>query len=111
VHDLNPLRWKFLRMLQCGFEFPKIIPINFQFSTNPKRSIMKNPGYYVIVIIALFFLIPINTSAQDPTIPLPGVLDDRDFLIDDSKPTIVIVHGAWGGSWAFREVEMLHQNW
>ena len=24
-----------------------------------------------------------------------------------SKPTIVIVHGAWGGSWAFRQVEAL----
>ncbi len=24
-----------------------------------------------------------------------------------SKPTIVIVHGAWGGSWAFRKVEAL----
>jgi pimeloyl-ACP methyl ester carboxylesterase len=29
--------------------------------------------------------------------------------IDDAyaKPTMVIVHGAWGGSWAFREVEHL----
>lgn len=24
-----------------------------------------------------------------------------------AKPTIVIVHGAWGGSWAFRQVEVL----
>ena len=24
-----------------------------------------------------------------------------------TKPTIVIVHGAWGGSWAFRRVEVL----
>lgn len=24
-----------------------------------------------------------------------------------TKPTIVIVHGAWGGSWAFRHVEAL----
>src|SRR4030095_9101376 len=24
-----------------------------------------------------------------------------------SKPTIVIVHGAWGGSWAFRKVDAL----
>ena len=24
-----------------------------------------------------------------------------------TKPTIVIVHGAWGGSWAFRKVESL----
>lgn len=37
----------------------------------------------------------------------PELIDDReDYLIDDSKPTFVIVHGAWGGSWAFREVEM-----
>lgn len=26
---------------------------------------------------------------------------------EPSKPTIVIVHGAWGGSWAFRKVEAL----
>jgi pimeloyl-ACP methyl ester carboxylesterase len=26
---------------------------------------------------------------------------------DSSKPTIVIVHGAWGGSWAYRKVETL----
>jgi pimeloyl-ACP methyl ester carboxylesterase len=24
-----------------------------------------------------------------------------------AKPTIVIVHGAWGGSWAFRRVDVL----
>ena len=24
-----------------------------------------------------------------------------------TRPTIVIVHGAWGGSWAFRRVEVL----
>lgn len=28
-------------------------------------------------------------------------------LQNDAKPTFVIVHGAWGGSWAFKEVEML----
>jgi pimeloyl-ACP methyl ester carboxylesterase len=27
--------------------------------------------------------------------------------VANSKPTIVIVHGAWGGSWAFRKVEAL----
>lgn len=26
---------------------------------------------------------------------------------DDAQPTFVIVHGAWGGSWAFREVDSL----
>jgi len=24
-----------------------------------------------------------------------------------SKPTIVIVHGAWGGAWAFKKVEAM----
>jgi pimeloyl-ACP methyl ester carboxylesterase len=28
-------------------------------------------------------------------------------VIASAKPTIVIVHGAWGGSWAFRKVEAL----
>jgi pimeloyl-ACP methyl ester carboxylesterase len=45
-----------------------------------------------------------NVTAQ---IPPPEEIDQPvDLLIDDSKPTFVIVHGAWGGSWAFREVEI-----
>src|SRR6185369_12208594 len=35
-----------------------------------------------------------------------GALDAR-VSSGQTKPTIVIVHGAWGGAWAFKNVEML----
>lgn len=58
-----------------------------------------------IVFLLLFLfgslLFSDKLAGQDPVQPVPL------SLIDDSKPTFVIVHGAWGGSWAFREVESL----
>jgi pimeloyl-ACP methyl ester carboxylesterase len=44
-------------------------------------------------------MMPIDTLAKTPEPVAPA------------KPTIVIVHGAWGGSWAFRNVDrMLRQK-
>lgn len=46
------------------------------------------------VMAAIFFLCS-TASAQTANSELPG------------KPTIVIVHGAWGGGWAFKRVDHL----
>jgi len=46
--------------------------------------------------LSLFLLTSLHTSNAQTTKPGPA-----------TKPTIVIVHGAWGGSWAFRHVEAL----
>lgn len=37
----------------------------------------------------------------------PAVSDALSGSGESEKPTFVIVHGAWGGSWAFKEVESL----
>jgi len=46
--------------------------------------------------LSVFLLTSLQTSYAGTTTPAPA-----------TKPTIVIVHGAWGGSWAFRQVEAL----
>src|SRR5258707_15805714 len=50
--------------------------------------------------LATFFLVLLLTTfgAANPQTQKPVAM---------TKPTIVIVHGAWGGSWAFRQVEAL----
>ncbi|MEP6743517.1 MAG: alpha/beta hydrolase [bacterium] len=49
-----------------------------------------------LALVILLFALSLSTaSAQTPK------------PVTTSKPTIVIVHGAWGGSWAFRKVEAL----
>jgi dienelactone hydrolase len=41
-------------------------------------------------------------------IALGGELNGQTAKVEtSSKPTIVIVHGAWGGGWAFKKVEAL----
>jgi pimeloyl-ACP methyl ester carboxylesterase len=69
-----------------------------------------------IVLAVVFFTIPhhvmfnslmIAQNSPPALPPAPAQQDSGVFLIDESKPVFVIVHGAWGGSWAFREVEML----
>ena len=54
--------------------------------------------YRILIIYCLIFLsagvsVAVHAQAQKTDTP--------------TKPTIVIVHGAWGGSWAFRNVEAL----
>lgn len=52
-------------------------------------------------VLANSFLIVIMTTAV-------GIADAQTRkAVTSIKPTIVIVHGAWGGSWAFRKVEAL----
>lgn len=46
--------------------------------------------------LSVFLLTSLQTSYAGTTTPAPA-----------TKPTIVIVHGAWGGSWAFRQVDAL----
>src|SRR5258708_11729168 len=46
--------------------------------------------------LTLFLIATFHTSQAQTTNSIPP-----------AKPTIVIVHGAWGGSWAFRKVEEL----
>jgi pimeloyl-ACP methyl ester carboxylesterase len=46
--------------------------------------------------LTLFLISTFHTSQAQTTNSIPP-----------AKPTIVIVHGAWGGSWAFRKVEAL----
>src|ERR1044072_3892631 len=50
------------------------------------------------LIIALLVLCAFNAHASHVQTPKT---DTR------SKPTIVIVHGAWGGAWAFKKVEAM----
>jgi pimeloyl-ACP methyl ester carboxylesterase len=46
--------------------------------------------------LSVFLLTSLQTSYAGTSTPAPT-----------TKPTIVIVHGAWGGSWAFRQVDAL----
>jgi pimeloyl-ACP methyl ester carboxylesterase len=55
-----------------------------------------NRRVFASTCLSLFLLTSLHTSNAQSTKPEPG-----------TKPTIVIVHGAWGGSWAFRKVEAL----
>jgi pimeloyl-ACP methyl ester carboxylesterase len=51
------------------------------------------------LLIAVFLLYAgLSPTPAEAELPAPAITD---------KPTIVIVHGAWGGSWAFKEVESL----
>ena len=54
------------------------------------------PGVFATICLSVFLLTSFHTSNGQTTRPGPV-----------TKPTIVIVHGAWGGSWAFRKVEAL----
>ena len=51
---------------------------------------------FAIACLTLFLVATVHTSQAQTT-----------NSILSAKPTIVIVHGAWGGSWAFRKVETL----
>ena len=63
--------------------------------------------FFSILHLVIFNSDTIAQNSPPPLPPVPVEQERGDFLIDESKPTFVIVHGAWGGSWAFREVEML----
>ncbi|HEV2826237.1 MAG TPA: alpha/beta hydrolase [Pyrinomonadaceae bacterium] len=54
------------------------------------------PGIFATICLSVFLLTSFHISSGQTTKPGPV-----------TKPTIVIVHGAWGGSWAFRKVEAL----
>ena len=73
---------------------------------------MKNKLTLLSIITTVLFLSAFQLMAQDTPPLTPPVPEQagEDFLIDDRKPTFVIVHGAWGGSWAFRDVEQLLRN-
>lgn len=68
---------------------------------------MSLPIRFFLFSFLIFLFIPFHLSAQDSPPDLPPAPEQApiDYLIDDRKPTFVIVHGAWGGSWAFRDVE------
>ncbi|MFH1198008.1 MAG: alpha/beta hydrolase [bacterium] len=51
-----------------------------------------------VVLVSLFAII-ISASA--------AVIDAQSQSIDTDKPVIVIVHGAWGGGWAFKKVDSI----
>lgn len=53
---------------------------------------IKKTDWKIACIAFLLLLVPVQTNAQKPA---------------PQKQTIVIVHGAWGGAWAFRNVEAL----
>jgi pimeloyl-ACP methyl ester carboxylesterase len=53
--------------------------------------------------IPFIFLFLLLISTCNPVSAKPEMTES----IQDEKPTFVIVHGAWGGSWAFKEVESL----
>lgn len=55
----------------------------------------KKTDWKVACIAFILLLIPVQTSAQKPAQQI------------SPKQTIVIVHGAWGGAWAFRNVEAM----
>ena len=56
-----------------------------------------------LLVIATFFVSGVFLSAENP---VPCV--DEAKTIDSLGPkTFVVVHGAWGGGWAFREVDRL----
>jgi pimeloyl-ACP methyl ester carboxylesterase len=57
--------------------------------------IRKRNLFVVLVLVVLSSVSSLETSAQTPKTDTP------------SKPTIVIVHGAWGGGWAFKKVDAL----
>lgn len=52
------------------------------------------------LLVIPFFIIVLHLSAAQ----LPAQTQKAD---PQSKPVIVIVHGAWGGAWAFRKVDAL----
>jgi pimeloyl-ACP methyl ester carboxylesterase len=52
-----------------------------------------------LFIIPFLFLFTVNN-------PISAEPETTEYL-QDEKPTFVIVHGAWGGSWAFKQVESL----
>ena len=51
----------------------------------------------LVVIFVLLVLCVLNARESSGQTP----------KTEPSKPTIVIVHGAWGGAWAFKKVEAL----
>ncbi len=51
---------------------------------------------FILLLLLLF-------AENNPVSAKPEMTES----IQDEKPTFVIVHGAWGGSWAFKEVESL----
>jgi pimeloyl-ACP methyl ester carboxylesterase len=53
---------------------------------------MLKKNLYAMALLVMLVLAAHNITAQTPT---------------SSKQTIVIVHGAWGGAWAFKKVEAL----
>jgi pimeloyl-ACP methyl ester carboxylesterase len=53
-------------------------------------------GILAIVCLTVLFAMTISAGSQHSQKPA-----------SQPKPTIVIVHGAWGGSWAFRKVDAL----
>ena len=55
----------------------------------------KQTDWKVVCIAFILLLVPVQTSAQKPAQQI------------SPKQTVVIVHGAWGGAWAFRNVEAL----
>jgi len=55
--------------------------------------------FFALVLGFLLISLTQNSNARQ------GFLTTIDDTYD--KPTMVIVHGAWGGSWAFRDVERL----
>ena len=57
--------------------------------------IIKRTAFILSVVTLLSATVLHNTNAQTQKVNEPV------------KPTFVIVHGAWGGSWAFRRVEAL----
>src|SRR5678815_2577012 len=52
--------------------------------------------FAINLLILMSAAAAVRTATAQTTKPAPT-----------TKPTIVIVHGAWGGSWAFRHVEAL----
>jgi len=56
---------------------------------------IKHKVFAIVLLILIFATVLDTASAQT---------SKTDSI---TKPTIVIVHGAWGGSWAFRHVEAL----
>jgi pimeloyl-ACP methyl ester carboxylesterase len=66
---------------------------SIQFS-EPKNTMKLNRKVFASVCLTLFLLTSFHLSNAQTA--KPG---------QPAKPTIVIVHGAWGGSWAFRKVD------
>jgi pimeloyl-ACP methyl ester carboxylesterase len=57
---------------------------------------MKKRNLSMLFVLLVFCIVnALGSNAQTPKTDTP------------SKPTIVIVHGAWGGAWAFKKVEAM----